>query len=202
MAWHQGLRPLLHPLSIRGSREKATDSFGPVFHCTAAKKLLKFDFIGIWASRIGEKYILIVKHNLSDYFWLFASKSMCSEYAARAVINYCTAFGVQKSLTSDRPSHFKNKTIHLLVKGLKVPHYFSLSYALWSNEAVERLDKELLRIFQAVSSELWKRPEKLPDLLAVVQSALNTSPSAHRKHTCPATAFTDIDTTPAISTFF
>lgn len=60
----------------------------------------------------------------------------------------------------DGPTHFKNETLRLVAKGLQVPHHFTLPYSPWSNGAVERLGKEMLRFFRSVVSELQMHSSK------------------------------------------
>ena len=84
----------------------------------------------------------------------------------------------------------KNETVRLLTKGLKVPHHFTLPYTPWSNGSIERLGKELLRVFRSVISELRMRFEEWPDLVPLVQSAINNAPSPQRGGVAPITVFT------------
>eukprot|EP00737_Agarophyton_chilense_P004793 gb/GEZJ01006384.1/.p2 GENE.gb/GEZJ01006384.1/~~gb/GEZJ01006384.1/.p2 ORF type:complete len:161 (-),score=13.18 gb/GEZJ01006384.1/:638-1120(-) len=102
---------------------------------------------------------------------------------------------------SDGPTHFKNETIRLVSTGLMVPHHFTVPYSSWSNRAVERLGKELLRVLRATFSEFQMRPEEWPDLLPVVQSVLNKCPSPQRGNVSPLKAFTVQTPTPPVSTF-
>ena len=82
-----------------------------------------------------------------------------------------------------------------------MPHHFTLPYAPWSNGGIERLGKELLRVFRSVVSELQMRLEEWPDLLPVVTSAFNNAPSPSRNNIPPITAFMGMDATPPIATF-
>lgn len=54
----------------------------------------------------------------------------------------------------DGPTDFKNETVRLLAKGFRVPHHFTLPNTPWNSGAVERLGKELLRVFCSVVPEL------------------------------------------------
>lgn len=82
---------------------------------------------------------------------------------------------------SDGPTHFKNKTIRIVPNCLKVSQKLTVYYCPWSNSAVELIGKQLLRVFRSVISEMKMRPEKWPDILPIVQSALNNAPSLQRK---------------------
>lgn len=176
--------------------------FGPSVHGTSPNALLQFYYIEIAPSATGEKYVLMMRDDHSNYCWLFAFPDTSAENAARAIIDWSAAFNVPKGLMSDGPTHFKNETIRLVCKGLRVPHHFTLPYSPWSNGGIERLGKELLRVFRATASELGMRTDEWPDLLPVVQSVINNSPSPQRHNIPPVTAFTGMPATPPISTFY
>ena len=57
-------------------------------------------------------------------------------------------------------------------------------------------------MLRSLLSELQMNPKEWTDLIPVVQSALNNALSPQRKNTAPITAFTGLDATPTISTFF
>lgn len=149
----------------------------------------------------GSKNILVLRDYHSAYTWLFAFDGAAGLYAAQAVIDWCAAFGVPKGLMYDGPTHFKNVTIEAVTKGLKVQHHFTLPYFPWKNGGIERLGKEIVRIFRTTLSELQLSQEDWPDLLTLVQSVINNSPSPQRGNVCPITAFTGHESTPTIKTF-
>ena len=127
--------------------------FGPAVHGTKPNDLLQFDYIEIAPGSNGEKYVLMLRDDHSNYAWFFPTADTSAEQAATAIIDWCAAFGVPKMLMSDGPTHFKNETLGRLAKSLRVPHHFTLPYSPWSNGGIERLGKELLRIFRSVTSE-------------------------------------------------
>lgn len=89
-----------------------------------------------------------------SYCWLFAFTVTIVTNAARAITEWCAALSVSKGLMSDGPMHFNNETVRLVTKGLRVPHRLSPSYTSCTNGAVERLGKEIFRVFRAVTTEL------------------------------------------------
>ena len=190
----------IHCLSTVGG-EKIPRPFGPAVHGTKPNDLVQFDYIEIADAANGDKYILMVRDDHPDYKWLFPFPTTNAFNAASALVEWCAAFGVPNGFMSDGPTHFRNETLRLLCKSLRVKRHFTLPYTPWSNVAVERLGKELLRVFRAVTSELQMRPEEWPDLLPVVQSTLNQTPSPQRGNYAPVTAFTGAQPTPPIATF-
>lgn len=63
---------------------------------------------------------------------------MYDENATVNIIEWCASFSVPNGLMSDGPTHFRNDTVRLVSKGLKVSHHFTLPYFPWSNGEVDR----------------------------------------------------------------
>lgn len=66
---------------------------------------------------------------------------------------------------------------------------------------MERLGKELLRVFLAFNSEWKMRPAEWPYLLLLVHIALNMATSPQRGIVSPLTEITGLPPTPPVSTF-
>ena len=162
---------------------------------------MHFDYIDLEPSNSGEKYVLMQRDDNSDYKTFFCLPNTDAENAAHAIIDWCAANGVPGGLMSDASTHFKNETVRLVSKGLKTPHHFTLPYCPWSNGAVERLGRELLRFLRSLISELQMDHKEWPDLIPIVQSVLSNSVSPHRGNFCPITAFMGRDPTPPFLTF-
>lgn len=90
-----------------------------------------------------------------------------------------------KGLMYDDPKHFKNETIRLVSKCLKVPHYFNLPYTPCISSGMERLGKEMIGSFRYILSELHLQVGDWPDLLPLIQIALNNSQSPQRNNIAP-----------------
>ena len=153
------VKACIHCLSTVGGG-KVPRPFGPALHGTKPNALLQFDYIELGMGANGDKYVLMLRDDHSDYKWFFAFPDTSAENAATSIIDWSAAFGVPEGLMSDGPTHFKNETIRLITRGLKVPHHFTLPYSSWSNGAVERLGKELLRVMRAVLSEFRMQPRE------------------------------------------
>lgn len=128
--------------------------YGPSLHGTVSHVLLQFDYIEITEDISVEKYVLMLRDDHSNYFWFFAFPETPAENAARSVVDWCAASGVTSSLMSDGQTHFKNEKVRLIPKVLRLSHHFGLPYTHWINGGVERLRRELLRVFRPVTSEL------------------------------------------------
>lgn len=117
----------IHCLSSTGGG-RVPRPYDPVAHGTDPNDLLQFDYIEIAPADTGEKYVLMLRDDHSSYCWLFAFVDTLAANAARAINDWCAALGVPKALMSDGPTHFKNETIRLIEKGLRVPHHFTPPY--------------------------------------------------------------------------
>lgn len=193
-------RSCLHCLSTTGGT-MVPRPFGPAVHGVKPNDLLQFDYLELGAGSTGQKYVLLLRDDHSGYCWLFPFGNTNAENAAHAIVDWCASFGVPAGLISDGPTHFRNETVRLVTKALRTPHHFTLPYCPWSNGAVERLGREVLRTARALLSELQLRPDQWPDLIPVFQSVLNQSPSPQRNNVAPITAFTGLPPTPPIATF-
>lgn len=83
----------------------------------------------------------------------FASPYSDAETATTLIHFWCADFGVLNGLMFDGPTHFRNKTLRFVSKGLKVPHRFTFPSTHWINGAIEDLRRELLRVIRLVMLE-------------------------------------------------
>lgn len=111
------------------------------------------------------------------------------------------SFNASNSLISDRGSHFKNEAIRLLSKALCTSHHFTLLNTLWSNGWIEKLNKEVLRIFRALFSELKLYHKQWLGFVQIVQSALKNAPSTRQRNLAPVTIFTEHQKKNLVPTF-
>ena len=143
----------IHCLSTTGGG-RVLRPFGPSLFGTKPNDLIQINYIELGPSRTGEKYVLMVCDDHNGYGSFYTASTTDSETAQNALLDWSAAFGSPLGLMYDGPTHFKNETLRLLTKGLRSPHHFTLPYSPWSNGAVDRLGKELLRVARAVLSEL------------------------------------------------
>lgn len=147
--------------------------YGPYLHGTSPNSLVQFYCIELGPSHTGDKYVLMIRDDHSNYCWVFPFPTTNDKNAANELIDWCASFGASKCFMSDGPTHFRNETLRLVSKALHTLQNFTLPYFPWSNGAVERLGRELLRITREILSELQLRPDAWPDLLLIFQSALD-----------------------------
>lgn len=66
--------------------------FGPAVHGTTRNHLLQLDYILITAAATGEKYVLMLRDDHSNYRWFFAFADTSAENPAHAIIDCSAAF--------------------------------------------------------------------------------------------------------------
>jgi hypothetical protein len=74
---------------------------------------------------------------------------------------------------SDCESHFKNNVVRRVQKRLKAKHHVTAANCLCSNSTIEPACKKVVRAFLAVLSDLKMRADEWPEVINLVQSALN-----------------------------
>lgn len=190
----------IHCLWTVGAR-RVRRPYSPTVHGTAANDLFQFGYIEIAKAYSGKHYVLMLCDDYLNYRWLFACPETSHKHAIRAAIDWCTSFGVPR-LKSDCITHLDNDVLPLFAKWKRVPQHFTLPHSPWNNGGVERIVKELLRVFPAMVSELRLDHDDWPDLLPLVQSAIDNISSLQQAGESTITAMTGLAATPPISTFY
>jgi len=132
-------------------------------------------------SESGDMYLLVLKCGFSHMCELRATKSVDVVTTVRTILDWISRYGIMEYIVSDGPSSFKNSLMKTLADTLRLTHHITLSYTPWSNGGVERLMREILKVFRAILSELGPRwtfhrwPELVPQLQYVLNSTDNVS---------------------------
>ena len=98
------VRACIQCLSTTGGG-KIPRPFGPAVHGTKSNDLPQFEYFEMGPSSTGEKYVLLLRDDTSDYKWMFVFPDTSAENAATAIIDCSAAFGVSNRLMSDGPTH-------------------------------------------------------------------------------------------------
>lgn len=93
---------------------------------TKPNDLSQFDYMNLWPSNSGDKYILMLCGDHLNYKWFFCFPNTDAENAAHAITDWCATNSVPGRLMSGGPTHFKNDTANLVPKGLNTPIHFAL----------------------------------------------------------------------------
>lgn len=120
-----------------------------------------------WNFCDSQIYVIILRVDHSNYFWLFTSQSTAARSVALVISNWKTGFRVNVKIMSDGPSPFRINTFCIFSKRLRVLHHFTLSYILLSNDGIEPFENEIRRMSQAVLQELRFNHSEWPNLLTI-----------------------------------
>ena len=123
----------------------------------------------------GFKYILVIMDDLSNFVWLEPTESCTEASTVKHLLRWCKTLGVPDVWMSDTASHFKNRVIKTPERELRVEHRFAVAISPWSNGTCERMMREVVRAFKAVSQEERRDIRERMDVVPAVKWALNTA---------------------------
>jgi hypothetical protein len=121
--------------------------------------------ISLYGSQRGN-YILVLKGDFYSYVLSFLASAADAETTARALTDWFSTFGVCRNCVRDRDSHFKNEVVRILKEQNHCAHRFTLAYSLWGNGIVEVVNREILRLLRALSSEFQNPVPRVAKLVA------------------------------------
>ena len=107
---------------------------------------LHLDFISMFE---GEG-LLVLKDGFSGFVLLWDAKAYNAMTTEEAVIEWSALFGVPKFLVTDGGSHFNNQLVEALVTRFRSAHHITTPYAPWANGVIERVNRELLRLWRVL----------------------------------------------------
>lgn len=87
---------------------------GPALHAAEHNKLHHFDFCFISRGIKYNKYVLVLKGDLSGHVWLKATTATSTEVTADQLIEWFASFGHVRDWESDQGTHFKNEVVEQL----------------------------------------------------------------------------------------
>jgi hypothetical protein len=152
------VRPMGHMLS----------PFGP-------NDIITLDFLYIGASFSGEKYLLVMMDNFSQYSRLVPTKAADSQIVAKALQQWTADFGAPRILITDGGSHFENELIQECAKLQGIDPKVTHAYAPYTHGNVERVNRSVLDALRCITLEYKAQFKDWPSFVCVVQSALNTT---------------------------
>ena len=162
---------------------------GHALHAEKPNEIIHFDYLYMGASSSGEECTLIIKDDLSTYIWLLPAKETDAETSADCLLKWFAASGVVQTWVSDRGSHFKNKLMDRINRGLHCHHNFTTPNTPLANGTVERVCREVLRCCRALLSEFRLKETEWPFVLPIIQSVLNHTKLSSQVNRAPVTAF-------------
>ena len=135
---------------------------------------LHLDFISMFD---GEG-LLVLKDGFSGFVLLWDAKAYNAVTTEEAVIEWSALFGVPNFLVTDGGSHFNNQLVEALVTRFRSAHHITTPYAPWANGVIERVNRELLRLWRVLLSETALEEAKWRTLRPLVQAIINRTANA------------------------
>lgn len=97
-------------------------------HGTSPNEVVNFDYLFMGPGTDGFKYVLVIRDDLSSYFWLFPCKAADSSTAAKEISRWIRVFTAMEHWVSDQCSHFKNQVLEKLATSYRTHHQFTVAY--------------------------------------------------------------------------
>ena len=155
----------------------------PQLHQLAATtpgKMIHFDYCKMTQGEGGMAYVLVIKDNFSTFTWLWQCASATAAETVLALLTWFGTFGVADTWISDQGTHFMNEVMKGVCKALRTEHHFVTVYSPWANGAVERVNRELVRLMRTLLAEAGLQPTQWPSALMLSQAIVNNTSSLVR----------------------
>ena len=132
---------------------------------------LSWDISGPWpASDGGNKYILAITDHFSKWLELTALPDKTAQSVASALHKFVSRYGVMSRLHSDRGTEFVASVNRHLCFLMGIKQTFTSGYAPWSNAQVERGNRTVRSMLQALTR---MRKQEWDECLPYVMQAYN-----------------------------
>ena len=175
---------------------------GEALHSDKPGEILHQDWLYMKKlSTKGPQYLDVQKDDATNYVWLTPAQVPTALETANHIEKWMGCFMTPKYLVSDGGSHFKNEVVKELTRRYGITHHITLAYCPWSNGTVESMMSQVIKTFRALLSEFRMKPEQWPELVNMVQAALNAAPSDKLGGISPLEAFTGLKPQRPFDTF-
>ena len=198
-------RSCLHCVRVRGGKVVPRPWLDTP-RATERNQILHFDYMevrkpeALTADKL--KYVLVLMDGFSRFVELVPTASATAAATADALLAWFGRYGVVRQWVSDQGTHFLNEVMERLAGRLGVQHRFTATYAPWSNGQVERVNREIREILTTLRLETRLTEDQWPNLLPVVTSVLNNTPTAVLNGIAPRTAFLGLPATSPLDVVF
>ena len=144
------------------------------------RKMLHFDFCKLAPGLQDYGYVLVLKDDFSTFTWLWPCRDQTALSAAEGILHWSATFGIPSFWVSDQGTHFRNAVIQEVQHRLRAEHHFISVYSPWANGAVERVNRELVRLMRTLLAEECLTPASWPSVLLLAQATINNTPAEVR----------------------
>ena len=162
---------LLCVLAKRGN--KIPRPLAMTLHAMKPNEIIHFDYLFLGESDGANKYVVVVKDDLSGYCWLEPTAKADATHTPDVLARWTRVFTAPEVWVSDPGSHFKSAVIEKLASEHRIPHNFAVAYSPWANGTVEALMRTVLSACRAMLAELKLGPQDWSSVIPAIASALN-----------------------------
>eukprot|EP00924_Labyrinthula_sp_SR-Ha-C_P015671 snap_masked-scaffold_4-processed-gene-6.8-mRNA-1 protein AED:1.00 eAED:1.00 QI:0/-1/0/0/-1/1/1/0/336 len=92
-------------------------------------------------------------------------------------------------LVTDRGSHFENILLKEMEQWFRYSHRYAISYAPWTNGAIEATNDRILKLLRSMCSELHIASEDWPRLLPAIMATMNMTRTKRNQMLTPNELF-------------
>ncbi|XDV49410.1 hypothetical protein PO909_018663 [Leuciscus waleckii] len=127
-------------------------------------------------TKSGNSYLLTLMCTSTRYPEAIPLRSLKAHGVVKAIVKFCTTFGVPKYIQSDQGTNFMSKVFTKVIKKLNIKHQVSSAYHPQSQGAIERFHqtlKSMLRTFCVDQQKEWD--EEIPLLLFAIRTTTQAS---------------------------
>lgn len=164
---------LLCIISNSGNRVPRPLSSG--IHATKPGQILHFDYLYLGRSSGIEKYVLVLKDDLSSYCWLEPVDGATAENAAIILSRWNRIFTAPDIWVSDQGPHFMNNTMEILANEFHILHKPTMAYSPWANGTVESLMRTVLAALRSMMLDLKLAPQDWKEIITAILSIINSA---------------------------
>jgi hypothetical protein len=194
----------IHCMSTKGSH-KIPRLLGEAIHGDRPGDVLHMDYAHMYSlpKEVNEEprhqYIHILMDDCTKLIWLDAIEEPDAASTAQSIETWAATFGMPRVWVSDGGSHYKNQVIEELSRRYGATHHITLAYCPWSNGTIENMVGQVKRVFKMLLSEYRLQQQRWPELMRMVQSALNSAPTERLGGRSPIEAMTGVKPMTAIN---
>ncbi|OWZ12192.1 LOW QUALITY PROTEIN: hypothetical protein PHMEG_00014683 [Phytophthora megakarya] len=176
--------------------------FSETHHTFERNATLHWDVLTLGDSFGSSRYVLILKDEATHFVDLVACDDPTSTVAVTAILDWYSRFGAPEVWVSDLGSRFKAKVIAELSRRLKGRQEFVLAYSPWKNGSIERVNRDILQVLEALALEFRVTLHDWPYLLPLAMSSINHSPVSSLANRAPIELFTGLPCPNTLDTVF
>ena len=144
-------------------------------HATKPGQILHFDYLYLGRSSGIEKYVLVLKDDLSSYCWLEPVDGAPSENAAVVLAKWNRIFTPPEIWVSDQGPHFINDPLSIIANDYRILHKPTVAYSPWANGTVESLMRTVRAALRSMMLELKLAPQDWKEIITSIPTILNSA---------------------------